>query len=551
MRSKFLFIGFLLVCTAIYAQITNKGYPKSWEIKSSAKGKVTSEIMKTFDLEELQKEDAINDLNKSGAWRFGYELEVNLGLQNSGVWDNLPDGEGRIWRINIVSKGAQTLNFVFDSYELPKGATIYIYNEDRSELLGAYTDVFNNANGVLGTWMVTGENVWIEYFEPREVIGKGKLNIAKVVHGYRSVKSSDMKKDLEASQDCNYDVKCALGDDIDPIKDRLKHAVVRIIQGGRYCTGTLINNTRNDASLYVLTANHCNDADESTWVFRFNWISPTPSCASETSSVDTEEKQTTSISTLLASNVASDFKLIELDGGVSDSWELEWAGWNNGIANPEFTFGIHHPKGDIMKACRSKKLPILPRNFLVGDIPDPIDLWVVQQWELGVTEKGSSGSALFDPNGRIIGALSGGGADCTGLIYNGSPDYYGRFDISWDFGNTDNSRLSNWLDPIDSGRETLDMISIEKPSGVPPIPKQNVDIYYQLTNNTLNITNDSNKRLRYAIYNMLGQQLKQGMLSSRSSKKISLNTVSNGMYFVHITKMNDGSSFTKKIMISK
>ena len=137
------------------------------------------------------------------------------------------------------------------------------------------------------------------------------------------------------------------------------------------------------------------------------------------------------------------------------------------------------------------------------------------------------------------------------MIYNGNPDYYGRFDTSWDFGDTDDSRLSNWLDPINSGIETLDMISVEKPSGVPLIPKQKVDIYYQLTNNTLNIVNDSNKRIRYGIYNMLGQQLKLGILSSRSSQKISLSTASNGIYFVHITKLNDGSTFTKKIMISK
>ena len=33
-------------------------------------------------------------------------------------------------------------------------------------------------------------------------------------------------------------------------------------------------------------------------------------------------------------------------------------------------------------------------------------------WELGVTEGGSSGSPLFDQNGRIIGQLFGGTATC-------------------------------------------------------------------------------------------------------------------------------------------
>ncbi len=551
-QSRLFILLLLLIGTVLNAQVTNKGYPYSWDMKTSEKKRMTPEIMETFDLSKLRKEDEVNDKNKSGALRFGYELEVNLGLTNAGVWDELPSGKGRIWRLNIVSKGAQSLNFIFDSYDLPKGATIYIYNEDRSDLLGAYTDVFNNSDGMLGTWMVEGDRIWIEYFEPKEFIGKGSLNIATVVHGYRSF-TNDLKtaKDLENSQSCNFDVKCSLGNDIESFKNRLKHAVVRIVQGGHYCTGTLINNTKNDASLYVLTANHCNNADESTWVFRFNWISSTTSCGTEVSSEDIVNKQTTSRAVLLASNTESDFKLIELDGGVDDAWELEWAGWDRGVINPDFTFGIHHPKGDIMKACRSKTKPLIPQKFLVGDIPDPIDLWIVQQWELGVTEKGSSGSALFDPNGRIIGVLSGGAADCNGLIYNGGSDYYGRFDTSWDYGGNSNSRLSDWLDPIHSGRETLDMISLEKPLGIPPIPKQKVDIYYKLSDNTLNITNDSNKTFRYLIYSVLGQKLNMGTLSPRATKAVSLNTLVNGVYFVNITNTGDGSSFTKKIMILK
>ena len=86
MRSKFLLIGFLLIYVTINAQVTNEGYPKSWEINSANKKKVMPEIMKTFDIEKLQKEDEVNEINKSGAWRFGYELEVNLGLEN--IFDN-------------------------------------------------------------------------------------------------------------------------------------------------------------------------------------------------------------------------------------------------------------------------------------------------------------------------------------------------------------------------------------------------------------------------------------------------------------------------------
>ncbi len=75
----------------------------------------------------------------------------------------------------------------------------------------------------------------------------------------------------------------------------------------------------------------------------------------------------------------------------------------------------------------------------------------------GVTEGGSSGSPLFDNNGRIIGSLTGGMAACE-PGGNGSgtgpdqPDYYGKFAYSWDQNGAESAQqLKYWLDPINSG----------------------------------------------------------------------------------------------------
>ena len=76
-------------------------------------------------------------------------------------------------------------DFIFDQYWLPQGAKIYIYSDDRRDMVGAYTNVMNQPEEKLGTWMVDGDNIWIEYYEPANVIGKGKLNIGMVVHGLR------------------------------------------------------------------------------------------------------------------------------------------------------------------------------------------------------------------------------------------------------------------------------------------------------------------------------------------------------------------------------
>ncbi|HYD90526.1 MAG TPA: T9SS type A sorting domain-containing protein [Flavobacterium sp.] len=447
---KLRFTAFLLLIVSfIYAQVTNEGKPASWKIKEL--GEIAPHVMPKFDLEKLQQEDLANAGRKDIPWRFGYEFIVDHNLANSGSWFALPNGD-RIWRIRYVSNDAKTMNFLFSDFYMPAGAKVYLYNNERTELLGAYDAAQNNELRVLGTWLVKGDDIWIEYYEPKEVAGQGKLEVFKVIHGYRS--ADDMAKstnDIGESGDCNYDVDCFM-DDIDDMKDINKKAVgLIIVNGNSHCTGALINNTNNDGTPYFLTANHCyTDSDPAEWAFRFSWISPNPVCASATNSTDTDDYyQTLSGAELRARREESDFCLVEITADVPDSWDLIWAGWNRSETPAESTFGIHHPAGDIMKACRDFDSPEVDNTG--GQF-----MWEIQDWDLGVTEGGSSGSPLFDNNGRIIGQLYGGFAACNGLTDNGDSDYYGRLGISWNAGSSSASRLKEWLDPAGTNAVTLD-----------------------------------------------------------------------------------------------
>ena len=495
------------------SQVTNEGKPISFgEDFNVVLKKSVSEIqMPRFDLEKIKAEDAVNDNIQGKPYRFGYEFKVDIDVKKQGTLDVLPNGD-HLYRLKITSKEAKSLNFVFSTYKVPTGATIYLYSDDRTDLLGAYTNVFNRPDEMLGTWMVAGESVWIEYLEPKDVIGQGELNLGRVIHGYRSITDAEVReKALNNSGDCNNDVDCPVGDDFDPLKDMLKKSVGFIIFNGFVCSGTLINNTSNDRAPYFLTANHCNATPFSTWAFRFNWISPNPSCATTASSSNTTVNQTTSGATLLASNSKSDFRLLRLDGGLDESWDLEWAGWDRSGTVPSFVVGIHHPSGDIMKVCRENISPTIANNVAIVDIPDPIDTWRVADWDIGVTEGGSSGSPLFDPLGRIIGKLSGGAASCIGTNDNNRQDFYGRFDVSWDFGTTNATRLSNWLDPTNTGRTTLNSLSQEMVLSVEENElNENIAVYPNPSNGILTISNNSENRLAYDLFDITGQQVGKG-----------------------------------------
>lgn len=452
MKLRFTFLLMLFACIG-YSQVTNEGKPLSWKARNLEE--VLPVTMPKFDLKALEQEDEANKNRKDIPWRFGQEFMVDHNLQNSGKWSTLPNGD-RVWRIRYMSKGAKTMNFLFSDFYMPKGAKVYLYNNDHSDLLGAYDESQNNDERVLGTWLVKGEDIWIEYYEPLAEAGQGKLEIFKVVHGYRT--SDGMMKAVTEGDSgaCNYDVDCYMGD-IDGFKDINKKAVALLITNGdSFCSGALVNNTSNDGTPYLLTANHCY-SNPSQWAFRFNWISPNPVCAgSEASTTNTDYHQTASGAQLRARREGSDFCLVEITANLPSAWDLVWAGWDRSTNVPNSTFGIHHPSGDIMKACRDFDSPSSEIDN------ENVSLWVVGSWDLGVTEGGSSGSPLFNDQGRIIGQLFYGNAACSGTENNGEFDAYGRFNVSWNAGNSSSSRLKEWLDPTDTGAMTVDAWPVQE-----------------------------------------------------------------------------------------
>src|SRR3989304_736192 len=115
----------------LFAQISEGGTPISFS-KLQLSKQVPTAVMPVVDVETLLSEDSINAQYKDIPWRFGYNIPVNLNLQNSGLWENIGK-DNRIWRLKIVSPGALSINLTFDEYYLPEGAKLFIYNDSKSE----------------------------------------------------------------------------------------------------------------------------------------------------------------------------------------------------------------------------------------------------------------------------------------------------------------------------------------------------------------------------------------------------------------------------------
>lgn len=426
-QSLFLTVALCGLTLQASAQITYGGSP--W-FNGARPEAVT---LPAIDRAALAAEDAVTDRYKEAPWRFGVEHEMALNAIEHGAW-TVEQGH-RVWRLALAAEGATSLSLRFDTYRVPKGGQMFVYAADGSDVLGALDHRNMKDWGGLAVGVIATEEIVIEYRQPLGMIEMPELGIDQVVQGYRAL-SGWLQADrgpFGNSGQCNINVNCPEG----ATWATEKRSVALIVQGGfGVCTGNLLNNTANDGTPYFLTANHCL-GNPGNWVYYFNHESAT--CAGNNGPTN----QSISGGTLLVNSGQSDVALIELSQTPPAGYNVQYAGWDASGVTPSSTVGIHHPSGDVKKICFDDDSPT-QQNAAGAAV------WYINEWELGVTEPGSSGSPLFDQNHRVIGQLYGGSAACAGSVNNGQPDWYGRFDVSWGLG------LSEYLDPAGTGTEVWD-----------------------------------------------------------------------------------------------
>lgn len=438
----------LSIITKTQAQISVPGLPQS-SLYEDLAVKVDHREFPAPDLDKIKAEDAAEP-NK---YRVGIAVPVNLNIDNSGEWTELPDG-GKIWRLSMKVDGALALGVYYDNFWLPYGGELYLYNEEKTHLIGAYTEENNNSDCVFATQLVEGDVVNLEYYQPAAQSIKPLISISEVSYTYRG---AEFRQDPESkSLWCMININCS--PEGDNWQDE-KHGVVKQnMKIGFYyylCSGTLLNNTEQDLTPYVLTAWHCGEnasaSDLNQWIFYFNYEATActgtwgPSNYTMTGCYKRAEGDLTP---------GSDFLLLELKQNVPTAYTPYYNGWDRTNIGAESGVNIHHPAGDIKKITTFNQTATSSQWNGNGILGHWKIYYATTIHGTSITEGGSSGSPLFNQHGRVVGDLSGGPADdCDNPLYS----LYGKVYWSWDqMGTANNQRLKPWLDPGNHGVEYWD-----------------------------------------------------------------------------------------------
>jgi hypothetical protein len=434
------------------AQVGHGGKPLPFAATKSYQDGMFEE-MPSFDVEKERRADASNENNLRGGYRFAYKFMTHFNRSNSGASFVLPDGT-KVWMLGIRSRGALSLNLLFSEYELPEGAQVFLYNSSRTQVVGAFNHLNNSEQGLLPVSPLQGDELVVEYQEPARASFPGRLTVGEVNHGYRSLKGYEPGDDRK-EYDCMPSPPCFGENGAYALVSR--SVVLLTIDGVTACTGVMVNNALNDGKPYLLTASHCLNKDFTVKnpdyeavagriVCFFNYTSPTCDALMR----GTEEMSVAS-ALCRAVNEKNDLALLELLESPPAYYQPYYAGWtiDEHGGTPPYA-GIHHPRASVKRINLSAGNLTL-RNLDIQPFSKNVH-WNVARWDTGSTDRGSSGSPLFDSAYRVVGYLSGGYSTCNAPV----DDYYAALFKAWSPSADDTGSLKRWLDPSGSNPLSVD-----------------------------------------------------------------------------------------------
>ncbi|PID93131.1 MAG: hypothetical protein CSA95_08805, partial [Bacteroidetes bacterium] len=258
-----LFFGVVLV-----ALLTLSSYAQSSRNRGEAAKRVVWYEMKTpplWETHEVKKGEALS----AGVFcPFSFSCASILKAAIPSSRDILLAG--------MAFPGTPSVGLVFNNFFIPQGVELYIYPPDYSDVRGPFT--WKDMRS--GDFFLPPFHSDSLVFELNGAVEKRSLlnlSLSEVLV-MRTPLYGKFKLGFGHAEDCEINVNCSEGDDWEMQKKAVVRILLRKGDQAYWCTGSLVNNTREDYYPYLLTADHCgrgaSEYDLSQWVFYFNYAFP-------------------------------------------------------------------------------------------------------------------------------------------------------------------------------------------------------------------------------------------------------------------------------------
>jgi len=321
-----------------------------------------------------------------------------------------------------------------------------------------------------GSEQIFSDRIMLELYESSDEVGSNILVVESLIMGLFDwdsekmffIKNNSQIQSYVGLAQCHVDAACEEADEL--CKQKNSICLIRTLDNnGKYAsqgTGVLLNNVRVDYKPYILTAKHVIDGKNiSDAKFRFRYIK------TECDGSDIESGFEFFGSELKSSLNWTDFALLELleslEPGEHYFQHLYFAGWDRRNIPPDTSTSLHHPLGTALKFSKDFDVADEIKWFSMSPSFLGWTHWRVN-WDIGTQQHGSSGSPLFNKFGLVVGQAHGyrdyvfGGTNhCDTRLID-----YGKLYVSWVGLGYPETWLKDWLDPDDSGVETLDGVGL-------------------------------------------------------------------------------------------
>ncbi len=446
-KSLFSFL-FLFWVSFAYSQISEGGTPPSFlyddHLKSTAE---PLNIPINFSVRDLKQMDEWRYKNALAPLKIAENIPVSLSLMKDGNTKELPGGE-KITTLYIKASGALALVSCYSHFYIPEGGKLFLYNAEKTHLIGAFTEKTNPTGDIYSTEFIAGDEFVIEYVHPQNHTEDPRIEISDIGYGYNHMRVKSTG--VGTSGKCNVDINCTEGNNWQSEKKSVVQINQKIGRSWYICTGSLVNNTAEDYTPYILTAYHCStgggqstsDSDYKLWQFTFNLEAT--ECKGRVSAISRSLVGCIKVAESPL-NGGSDGLLLRLDDEVPNDYNPYYNGWDRTNNAPQRGVSIHHPSADFKKISTFTETATHETYRDSQSTGKKEAFWnvyfVATENGHGITEGGSSGSPLYNESQLVTGTLTGGTSSCT--ILDGE-NLYGKLHAHWDV-------MGSFLDPVGDG----------------------------------------------------------------------------------------------------